>query len=152
MKGDSRSLQCEMGALNRMRTVCLVIGISLLCLWAVYLALTRVYVRQHGNIMLPTVFQYNFIPFIVGVAMITTREMRWFALGSVAWFCAPAFGRSSVFVLPVLSGAVVGARLASPYVGEAAWWLVGGPVLGAIAAMGLGSIVFAAVGIDRVGK
>jgi hypothetical protein len=135
-----------------MSTACLVIGITLLCLWAVYLPITRVYVRQYGNIMLPTLFQYNFIPFIVGVAMITTREMRWFALGIVGWLCAPAFGRSSVFVLPVLSGAVVGARLASPYVWESAWWLVGGPVLGAIAAMSLGSFVFAAVGIDRVGK
>jgi hypothetical protein len=50
-------------------------------------------------------------------------------------------GRSSVFVLPLLSGAVVGARLASPPVWKSAWWLVGGPVLGADSGMGLRSIV-----------
>jgi len=121
-----------------------IIGVVLLLVGLYYLAGARRLVRRQGTIMFPTVSQYNILPFLIGIALLTTASFLWLLVGLVAFVAAPMFaGRGSVFTLPFFIAAVLGMHIAA----QQGWSLIGGAVVALIAMMILGSIVFAVVDI-----
>lgn len=128
-----------------MPSIATIIGVILLVVWLYFLRIGRRLLQQQGSLMLPTVFQFNFLPLLLAVALLGTGDLTWLALAPIVWPLAPLFGRSSAFLLPTIIGAVIGVAVSG---GSS---VILAAALGVVGAIALGAVVFAIVGVERLG-
>ena len=68
-----------------------IFGVILLLIWLYFICHARHYLRQRGSVHPSTVFQYNILPFIVGVSLIVTGNIWILCVLPVAWVLSMIF-------------------------------------------------------------
>lgn len=98
-----------------------------------------------------TVFQYNILPFLVGVSLLVYGSLWLLLMLPVCWVLAVPFSSFFLFILPLVVGWELGCTIfTNLYPGSAAWYW-GGGALGAAAMFIVCSVVVAIVTVPPGG-
>ncbi len=118
---------------GRMTLAARVIGGLLLLVWLYFIPVGRKVMMAQGQMMHATVFQFNILPFIVGMSLIVSGSL-WFLLVLPAGFLlSPTFPRFFMYSFPVGFGWATGAHIMTGLFPESRAWYWGGGALGVLA-------------------
>jgi hypothetical protein len=125
-----------------------IIGAILLVLWLVFIPVIRRLIRAQGQVMHSTVFQFNILPFIVGVGLIASGNLWFLVVLPVAGVLSVPFQMFTSFFMfhfPLISGWVIGAHILTDMFPDSKGWYWGGGAIGAVVMLIVCSIVTAIV-------
>lgn len=118
---------------GRMVTAARVIGGLLLLGWLYFIPVGRKVMMAQGQMMHATVFQFNILPFIVGMSLIVSGSLWFLLVLPVGLLLSPTFPRFFMYSFPVGFGWATGAHIMTGLFPEAPAWYWGGGALGVLA-------------------
>ena len=124
-----------------MEAVARIIGVLVLILWAFFIPVARYVMRRQGTLMHATIFQWNILPFITGVALLLSGNLVVLLVAPVLWFLAMPFPGFFFGFFPQIMGWVFGTMIASQVVPASRGWYFGGGMLGVIAMFALCTVI-----------
>ena len=113
-----------------MNIIPILIGVALLMLWVYFLLVGIKTIRIQGSVMQATVFQFNILPFIVGISLIITGSLWWLVVGVVVWILAVPFSQFLTYLFPLIVGWLLGTFVFSGMYPYSKFWYWGGGIIG----------------------
>lgn len=100
-----------------METVARIIGGLFILMWLVFIPVNRYYVRAKGvhadlKRLKGSVFQFNILPFLMGVALISTGNLWYIGIGVVCFILSFFFPEFFCAGFPFIAGGYLGYRIA----------------------------------------
>ncbi len=122
-----------------------IIGSILLLLWLYYIRVARMHVQTHGQVMYATIFQFNILPFIVGISLLLFGNLWFLVMLPVAWVLSIRFPSFFLGCFPLAIGWAIGSMILSNIYPHSKGWYWGGGIIGIVAMVIVCSIVFAII-------
>ena len=130
-----------------MAIAAIIIGIILLLAWLTFIPVTRRVMRIQSRITHATVFQYNILPFIVGINLILSGNPLCLVILPIAWVLSIFFPRFFLFIFPLVAGWGLGINTFTGIFPGSRGWYWGGGAIGAVTMFCFCTIVVAIVTI-----
>ena len=124
-----------------------IIGIILLVLWVFLIPVTKRAFRINGKITQPSVFQFNILPFIAGVALVLSGKLMVLIAVPILWVLAIPFYGFFLYIFPLIMGWVFGTMFLSEALPHSRSWYYGSGVLGVLAMFVVCTVVLAVIGV-----
>jgi len=124
-----------------------IIGVLFLILWLFFIPVSRRTFRMNGTMTQPTVFQFNILPFIVGVALILSGKLLVLIAVPILWLLAIPFYGFFLYIFPLVMGWVFGTMFLSEVVPHTRGWYYGSGAIGVVSMFVVCTLVLAIIGI-----
>ena len=123
-----------------------IIGCILLLSWLFFIPVARRYTRTAGSVMYSTVFQYQILPFIVGVGLIVFGNLLILIIFPIAWVLSRLYPTFFMFAFPTICGGVFGSEIFTDFFPNSKIWFYGGGAIGILFMFVFCTVVVAIIG------
>jgi len=122
-----------------------ILGVLFLIFWLFYIPASRRTIRMNGSILHATIFQYNILPFIIGIALVISGKLTVLIAVPVLWFLAIPFSGFFLFFFPLIMGWIFGTMICSEVIPNSRGWYYGGGGIGVLVMFVVCTVVVAII-------
>ena len=107
-----------------------IIGVLFLLFWLLHFPIARRHARSAGSVQHATVFQFNILPFIIGIVLILYGSLLFLIIFPIAWVLSRMFPNYFMFIFTLAFGWIFGSKIFSDFFPNSKVWFYSGGIIG----------------------